>query len=143
MPQRATAKKMLLKEVLNASYHAGGSLEDPNYLEINGERIARVSVAGKVIEKKEVDESNYSSITVENDRERILVRFFGRNADVEVNDIVKVIGKTRENSEGRFILGEIAKKISEQELRLHGLESLAPSEPTEENSSFVQDAGSV
>lgn len=134
---------MLLKDVINARYHAGGSLEDPNYLEVNGERVARVSVAGKIIEKNEKDESNYSSVVIEQNNERIRARFFGRTPDVGVGDLAKVIGKTRENDEGRFILGEIAKKISERELRLHGLESLAPSEPKNDVNSFVQDAGSV
>ncbi|MEM0372602.1 MAG: hypothetical protein QXO69_02055 [archaeon] len=141
MPQRATALKVFLKTVINAPYHAGASIDDPNYIEVNGEKAARVSVVGKVTEKAGMDASNYSSLTLEQGGVRLRARFFGKETSVNEGDLAKVIGKTRESNGERFILGEIAKKISGQELRLHELESQELE--TKDSCSFVQDAGSV
>lgn len=160
--KRSVAHKLKLSDVLNAEFVKGSDIEHPNYIKLHGKEIIRVNVFGKVLDTYHSPESNYASITIqdlEEENAKIRIKLFGEETNFAVGiasgDLVKVIGKVREDELGRFILGEAVRKIEPNYVKLKKFEiekfpEEKPVEPTEEKTEtkekpelVVEDAGKV
>ncbi len=120
MVTRAIARKLSIKTIDNAPYVAGNDIEHPNHLLINGEKVIRVNTLGRIKEKYENPEANYSSLTIEDEGSELKVKFFDyvNLADFNEGEWVKVIGKIRQQNEQKYIIGEIIKKEPEEYKRV-------------------------
>lgn len=159
--KRSTAHKLRLSDVVNSEFVKGSDIEHPNYIKLHGKEIIRVNTLGKVLDTYHSPESNYASLTIhELDDENIKtrVKLFGEEIilvqGIASGDLVKTIGKVREDELGRFILGEAVIKINSNyiELRKHELEKF-PDEPekaeekveekSEKEELVIEDTGKV
>ena len=148
MIKRATAYRMKIKDILRGKYVRGGTITNPNYVDIGGERIHRVMLVGTVVDTYQNPQSQYGNILLDDASATIRVKFFGEDVaimdDAEKGDIVRVLGKLKESNNERFVLGEIVKKIDNPnyeilfEKEVHRLPGAV-----ETGSGLVQDSGSV
>ena len=127
--RRSAAHKLRLSDVVNAEFVKGSDIEHPNYIKLHGKEIIRVNVLGKVSNTYHSPESNYASLTIQElDDENIKTRIklFGEETifvqGIVEGDLVKTIGKVREDEIGRFILGEAIRKIDSKHVELRGYE---------------------
>ena len=96
---------------------------NPNYLQINGQEISRVNIIGVVVQKSNTE--SYSEIIIDDGTGKISVRVFENNfllKNVDVGEVVLVIGRPREYLEEKYLLVEIAKKIDPLWAKVRNLE---------------------
>jgi RPA family protein len=113
--KRQVAYKVRIKELLEGRYVKEEGWT-PNYIETReGKRISRINLVGVVVSKNE--EANYSSIALEDGTGRISVRSFDEKAkfeEVNIGDILLLIGRPKEYGSEKYILLEILKKLKDE-----------------------------
>ena len=111
---RATAYRLWIKNLSGGEYVPGGSIENPTFLKLGELKVSRVDLVGKVLEKSD---GQYPTMLLEDKTGKIRVRAFGESgamlSAVNNGDLAKVIGKIRQDAGGRFVAGEIIKKLSD------------------------------
>lgn len=120
--KRQIAYKTGIKDILDSDYIKTEGFE-PNYLEINGQKISRVNVISIVVQKSERD--NHKNILIDDGTGEISARIFEDNSlldKINVSDIVIIIGKPREFSAEKYILVETIKKIDSKWAEVRKLE---------------------
>jgi RPA family protein len=100
---------------------------DPSYILTGlGKKISRTKVIGTVTGRFMNDEGTYSTITIEDDSAAIRVKAFGEETgifdELEIGDIVTVIGKVKEYNDEIYISPEVVKKTDINFENLHKLE---------------------
>jgi len=81
---------------------------------LNGMNISRVNIVATLIYKSE--DLNYDSAIIDDGGGRILVRGFEKSnifSNVDVGDVVLVVGKIRDFNNERYIIPEILKKVED------------------------------
>ena len=109
---REPAKMIPLSYIKGAQYQKQEGW-NPNYIEVNSERIFRVNVIGIVVSKEQISPENYI-LSVDDGFSTMPLRTFDKPeifSTVSIGDSVIVVGKPREFSGQRYILTEILKKI--------------------------------
>lgn len=113
--QRQTAYKVRVGDLINNEYIRQSGEWEPNYITVNGLKVSRANIIASVIDKQESD--LMSSISVDDGSGNINVRCFNELTvllkDIQVGDLVLVIGRPRENNGQIFVAGEIVKKLSD------------------------------
>jgi len=113
-----TKGKFIRKEGLEPSY----VLTDIN------QKISRTKVVGTIVDKFFREETNYSSITIDDDTDSIQIKTFGADTSLlekfEIGDMIFVIGKVREYNDQNYIIPEVIKKTEPNYESLHKLEVL-------------------
>jgi RPA family protein len=125
MPQqRQTAFKVWISDLINSPYIIQNGEWDPNYMDIQGKKVSRVNLIATVIDKHDTD--SLSSATVDDGSGNITTRCFNEDAkklkNLQVGDVVLIVGRPRENNNEKFIVTEIAKKMDPVWLKLRKLE---------------------
>ncbi len=114
---RSIAKKVPIDTLLRGEFVRSQERYEPSYVSFNGMRISRVHVVAKVTDKYVNEESDFIALTIDDGTGRIRVKLFGEDTrfakDVDVGDLVRVIGMVRDDGE-RFINGEIVKKLEDE-----------------------------
>lgn len=108
--KRQTAYKVKVKDIIGSRYIKTSGME-PNYLEAGSKQISRVNILGAIVEKS--DMGNYKALTIDDGSGRISARVFDDKiflSDVEVGDVVNLIGRPREFSSEKYVIIESAKK---------------------------------
>ncbi|MBI2208029.1 hypothetical protein HYU50_00885 [Candidatus Woesearchaeota archaeon] len=111
LQRRHIAYKLRIKDILSSRYIKTDGV-NPNYLQINSQEVLRLNVIGVVVQKSDME--NYSGIVIDDGTGKISARVFENNFllnNVNVGDVVLVIGRPREYLEEKYLLVEIAKKI--------------------------------
>lgn len=112
--QRQTAYKVWISDLLNNEYVIQQGEWEPNYIGVNGRKVSRVNIVATVIDRQDTD--LVSSITLDDGTGSITTRCFNENTkilrDIKIGDLVMVVGRPRENNNQRFIVTEIAKRLS-------------------------------
>lgn len=128
------AKKLDIKTLYTGKYIVQEGF-NPNYIEVNGERVSRARVLAIVIDKFISEDGNYGTITLDDGTDTIRLKAFQDLRiieDVEKGDIVEAIGKIREYNEERYLQPEIIVKIDDpnfevlRKLELRKLKYSAP-----------------
>jgi len=129
------AKKLDINTLYTGKYIVQEGF-NPNYIEVNGERVSRARVLATVIDKFISEDGNYGTITLDDGTDTIRVKAFQDLRiieDVEKGDIVEVIGKIREYNEERYLQPEIIVKVDDpnfevlRKLELRKIKASAPS----------------
>ncbi|MEM3127333.1 MAG: hypothetical protein QW331_04690 [Candidatus Woesearchaeota archaeon] len=118
--KREVAVKTNIKSILSGKYVKQEGWE-PNYVEIDENRISRVNIIATVIEK--IPENK--TIVVDDGSGKIGLRSFDDDSflnKVESSDVVLIIGRPREFNNEKFIVLEIVKKIDPKWLKVRKLE---------------------
>ena len=106
--KRETAYKVRIKDLFEGQYIVKEGWE-PNYIENNGKKFARVNVIGTVIEGEQ------NNFVLDDGTAQITLRSFDQAfADVVVGKTYLVIGRPREYNEQRMIIPEIMKELPNQ-----------------------------
>ena len=112
LQRRHIAYKLRIRDILSSRYVKIEGV-NPNYLQINDQEVSRVNVIGFVVQKSDMD--NYSGLLIDDGTGKIPARAFENNFllnNIDIGDVVLVIGRPREYLEEKYLLVEIAKKIN-------------------------------
>ena len=111
--QRAIAYKIWISDLLNGSYMKGSGQFDVGYVEVLGMKISKVNILGGLVDKFEGD--NYVNVTVDDGSGNIRLKSWGEDGKVlrelNVGDLVLVVGKVKEYNNQIFVNPEIIKKL--------------------------------
>ena len=123
---RQTAQKIWINELTSGIYKASETIE-PNYvLTTNNKKISRINIIATVISKYINEDGTYSTLTIDDSSSKTLVKTFKDDAhlitNIEVGDIILIIGKPKLNNNQLFILPEIIKKVNLSWLKLRKFE---------------------
>ncbi|MBR9700000.1 hypothetical protein GOV09_06080 [Candidatus Woesearchaeota archaeon] len=116
--KRATAYKVPVKSILESEYIRTEGEFSPNYLNFGEMQVSRVNLIGVVVAKSD------DSFMIDDGTGRISARVFEQRVeDIQIGDILMVIGKPREFNNERYIVPEIFRKSSEKWMRVRKLET--------------------
>lgn len=108
---------MRIKELINGRYVKEAGWE-PNYiLGKGGKKISRINLMGAIVAKQNNENANYGGIVLDDGSGKISVREFQENKildKVEIGDFVVIIGRPREYGAEKYVVPEIAKKITNE-----------------------------
>lgn len=117
MVRRETAKLKEVKDLFKGEYKQSTDINNPHRIETNSDTFSRVNILATVEDRYMNPDESYGSIQVTDNTATIRIKLFQEDTyyleGIEKGDLVKVIGKVREDEDGRFILGEIIKKIQD------------------------------
>ena len=120
--KRPIAYKKSIADLIDAKYikpegHAA------NFLQADGQEIARVNVMAAVVSK--ADFQNYVNISIDDGTGRISARAFDNPmlvGNIKVGDVVMIIGRPREFSSEKYILIEAIKSVNPAWAKLRKIE---------------------
>ena len=130
--KRQIAYKVRIKDILKGTYVKDEGW-NPNYIELSGKKISRINIIGVVIDKQQDADTGYTSIQVDDSTASISARVFGEDTeklkDINVGEVVLIIGRPREYGSERYLALEIIKKMNDKqwiEVRKQELEKESP-----------------
>jgi len=134
--KRQTAKVVRINDILNGTYVKVEGLE-PNYIRIADDRkISRANLIGTVISKSDNPDQNFSSIDIDDKSSSISIRSFEDKSifdNVNIGDVVLLIGKPREYGGEKYIVLEIIKPVNVKWLELRMLQLDSGSEKNDKD----------
>lgn len=129
--KRSTAYRIKLKNIINSEYEKREGF-NPSVIKYNNLEISRVNIIASVVGKYLTDDQNYCAITLDDGSETIRIKNFGAEVNiiknVDIGDIVRVIGKIKEYNDEKYIVGELVKKINPNWLIVNELQLISNSE---------------
>ena len=120
--KRQTAYKVTIKDIIGSRYIKTAGME-PNYLDMGSKQISRVNILGVIVEKSDMD--NYKALAIDDGSGRISARVFDDKiflSNVEVGDVVNLIGRPREFSSEKYVIIEAIKKTDHAWAMVRSLE---------------------
>ena len=136
---RQIAYKVRIKDVLNSEYTQAEGF-NPNYLKVHDQKISRVNIIGVVVQKPE--SSNQGNLIIEDGTGNIIVRTFENNFlfdNINIGDVVLLVGRPREFSMEKYLLAEIVKKVKPEWAQVRKLELGEKTNPKERNKKKIED----
>lgn len=144
---RFTAEKVSIQQLEEGEY-----IEDkehnPNYITIGENRkIFRINVMATLVNKEL--RGSVTSILIDDGTGKIVLRLFEENKsamDLEVGDVVQIIGKIRIFNQEKYIFPEIIKKINSAWLKVRHLELqriIKKNEVKKVNRVFLEDKNEI
>lgn len=116
-PTRQTAYKCWISSLTNGKYIKQEGKWDPNYIQTEKEKISRVNILANVVMKYKSEDGNYVSIVLDDGSDTIRVKTWKEDThlliNIEVGDIILIIGRPREYQNEIYIIPEIIKKIED------------------------------
>ncbi len=119
MVNREPAKLKKVKDLFKGEYKESTGMDQPHRIETEQDTYSRINTIATVEDTYKNPEETYGSIQISDSTATIRVKAFEDTIhyleNIEKGDLVKVIGKIRKDEEGRFINGEIIKKLEDPE----------------------------
>jgi len=110
--KRHIAHKLWIKDLL-ANKYVKQEGWDPNYVEINGERVSRVNLLATAVDKFLSDDGNYGALTLDDGTETIRAKAFGRDVakikHIEIGQLLRFIGKPKKYDEEVYLTPEVVR----------------------------------
>ncbi|MFH2028054.1 MAG: hypothetical protein ABIJ08_02870 [Nanoarchaeota archaeon] len=138
--KRHTAFKIRVKDLLDGKYVKSSGEWEPNYIEIDNKHISRVNLLGVVVSKEE------ENMVIDDGSGKISIRSFGEvggTGDINIGDVVLVVGRPREFGNERYIVPEIRKRIEDKRWiyvrRLELNNTIEPAQEPKSNNSSEDD----
>lgn len=120
---RATAIKIAIIELIKGEYIQEKE-HNPNYLKTNdGRAVYRINTLGIIASKDKV--GSMTNLLLDDGTGQMIIRFFEENSyleNINLGDILVVIGKIRVFNNEKYISPEIAKKTSQEWLKIRLVE---------------------
>lgn len=122
---RNTAYKVWIADLLSRAYFKGEGQFDAGYVDIKNKKVSRVNLISGVVDKFSGD--NYSYLTLDDGSGSVQVKAWEEATklflDVDVGDLVLVIGKVKQYGGSVYVVPEVVRKIGNPLwLRLRKLE---------------------
>ena len=134
--QRATAHKLLVCDILSATYQKPEN-EDANFLLIENKKINRINLIGIIVQKESL--GNITNLLLDDGSGRIIVRSFEETVFLKelcVGSTILVIGKVREYNNEKYLSYEVIKEVSSLWLKVRSIELM-------KNQSFVKKEATI
>lgn len=112
--KRQVAYKVKIKDILDGVYVKEEGEWTPNYIEINEKKISRANIIGTVVLKQDDENLNYQNLTLDDGSGKISIRSFDKDnffKDVDIGDVVLLIGRPRQFASEKYVVPEILRKI--------------------------------
>ncbi len=123
--KRSTAYRIRIADIVNNQFIKQEGF-NPSYIEIKGKQISRVNLISTVVSKYTSDDENYSALTLDDGTETIRVKGFGPEVlklkNVNVGQIVRLIGKIKQYNDEKYITCEAALALEPNWLIVNELE---------------------
>ena len=134
--KRQIAYKTRISEIISGTYIKEEGWT-PNYIKTpDGRQLSRINILGTVLAVEE--DVNFQSATIDDGSGKITIRTFEKTGllnNLDIGDIVLVIGRPREYSSERYILIEIIRKIKNPAwLKLRSIELKTKQQPAPQQS---------
>lgn len=104
---RQIAYIVQIKDLLTGNFTKEDNF-NPSHVKIGDKNVSRVNIIGAIIGIS--DENNFQSIVVDDGTGKISIRNFEKKIDINVGDVVLLVGRIREFGNERYISPEIIKK---------------------------------
>ena len=117
--KRQIAYKARIKGLLGGRYVKEEGWT-PNYIETGRRKISRVNLIGTIVSKEDIE--SFQSLILDDGTGKITARSFEKNNaldNLDIGDVVLIIGRPREYSGERYVLIEIIKKIENKKWILY------------------------
>jgi|SRR3989338_7041244 len=112
-PTRNTAYKVWIADLVVGKFIKGQEQFDSGYVEVKNKKISRVNLICGVVDK--FSGNNYMSLSLDDGSGAIRVKAWNETInlflDVDIGDLVLVIGKVREYNNSIYIVPEIVRKL--------------------------------
>lgn len=135
---RFPAEKVAIKELEEGEYIEEKE-QNPNYLMIDqSKKIFRANIVATLVHKEL--HGSVTSILIDDGTGKIVLRIFEENKaafDLEIGDVVQVIGKIRIFNHEKYIFPEIIKKINPTWLKVRSLELQKNSKKIKKEEKFI------
>lgn len=99
---------------------------ESNYISVGDKQISRINIISNVVSKFQSEDGNYFAITIDDSSAQVRLKTWREDTkilnNINVGDIVLVIGKIRNYNDEIYILPEIVKKVSINDELLRRLE---------------------
>jgi len=133
MVKRLTAKKVRISDIVNGKYFPGNRehMRPSFVITPFGEKISRVNIIATITDSFISDDSNYASITIDDNSDAIRAKAFREDVKMfeglQRGELVIVIGKVKEYQNEVYINAEVVRAVEpnyETSRRLEILEQL-------------------
>lgn len=117
MPQQArqTAFKVWISDLVNNHIVKQEGEWEPSYISVKDKKVSRVNLIASVVMKYENGEKTYSNLALDDGSSQIRVKTWREDTrlleNVNIGDIILVIGRPREYNSEVYIAPEIVKKV--------------------------------
>ena len=136
---RLVAHKLWLNDLRENNFVVTTGEFESNYILLNDKKISRINVIANVVNKFQNEDKIYVTITIDDSSAQIRLKTWREDTrildNINIGDIVLVIGKIKRYNDEVYILPEIVKKVSPNEELLRKLELIKeyglPQEPKE------------
>jgi len=113
---RLTAYKTWISDLLNSNYVETHGEFESNYVELYNTQISKVNIVATVVNKMESDDKNYASITLDDGSEEIRLKTWREDTrllrDINVGEIILVVGKVKKYNEEVYLIPNVVKKMN-------------------------------
>ncbi len=110
---RNTAYKVWIGDLISNIYSRGSEQFDAGYVSIKGNKVSRVNLIGSVIDKFSGD--NYVSVSLDDGSGVVMLKAWSEAVtlflDVDIGDLVLIIGKVKNYNNSTYVTPEIIKKL--------------------------------
>ncbi|MFA5176408.1 MAG: OB-fold nucleic acid binding domain-containing protein [Candidatus Nanoarchaeia archaeon] len=124
---RQVAYKVWIRDLVNCPYYLG-ELES-SYSLINNKRVSRAHVVATVIQKFESENKEYLTVTIDDGSGDIRLKTWKEDikliSNLEVGDLILVIGKVKKYNDEVYLVPEIVKKVDPNYEIVHKAELLS------------------
>ncbi len=115
MQERNVAHRIWLSNLCSGIYVESEGEFEPNYVQLQEERISRVNVIGTVIDKFTGESATFSSLTIDDGSAPMQLRVFKDNMrifkNISVGDLVLCIAKPRSYQNEIYLVPDVAVKL--------------------------------
>jgi RPA family protein len=123
---RLVAHKLWLNDLKENNFVVTSGEFESNYILLNDKQISRVNIIANVVNKFKSEDGNYISINVDDDSSQVRLKTWREDTkileNINIGEIVLIIGKLKKYNNEIYILPEIVKKVSANDELLRKLE---------------------
>src|SRR3989344_3350412 len=123
---RLVAYKVWISDLINGSYIQETGEWDPNYISVKNKKVSRVNIIASVVMKYQNEANTYVSIVLDDSSETIRLKTWKQDINllnnINIGDIVLVVGRSKSYNNEIYIVPEIVKKVNQDWLLLRKLE---------------------
>lgn len=117
LKKRQVAYKLRINDILSGEYKKEEGWS-PNFIHMpDGRQVSRINLIATVVAKDDETDNNSQSFILDDGTGRLEVRDFEDNPNIKnlnIGDIILLIGRPREYGNERYIIPEIIKKVEEK-----------------------------
>ena len=110
---RQTAYKVWISDLVNSVFEKGEGQWDPHFFLVNGKKISRVNIIANVVNK--YDSEGYSYVDLDDGSGMIRAKLWSEDVkfikNVEVGNLVLVVGRSKKFNEEIYLIPEIIKVL--------------------------------